>query len=95
MLKSLDLRSRTGRKEQNKRDRFNTHHLKALVNSGDEELDRFNLKVTHRVLSQHCRYNVMTSHQISTDNKLVYLNTLKCSVLRSMSKSLVSRLEMP
>ena len=95
MKAQLRQRSRVGRREENKRDKFNTHHLKALVSSRNPQLDSFNLRAVHKTLNKWLRSNVMESHQISPENKLIYLNTLKCSVLRCCSKKLVTRLEMP
>ena len=95
MNAQLRQRSKVGRHEENKRDKFNTHHLRALVSSGDERLDSFNLRAVRRTLNKNLRKNVMESHQITDENKLIYLNTLKCSALRCCSKKLVTRLEIP
>ena len=91
----MHLRSKVDMREKNKRDKFNTHHLRALVNTGNPQLDSFNLRAVRKTLAKHLRRNVMESHQISHENKLIYLNTLKCSVLRACNKSLVARLEIP
>lgn len=93
MLKMLSKNSKVGRTEVNKRDKFNTYHLRALFSSKDAQLIAHNLKTTRVILSRHLRQNVLSSRQISDCNKALYLNTMKCSVLRCSNKALAVRLQ--
>lgn len=94
MLKMLSKNSKVGRTEVNKRDKFNTYHLRALFSGKDNQIVHHNLKTTRLLLSRHLRQNVMDSRQISDDNKALYLNTMKCSVLRCSNRALAVRLQM-
>jgi hypothetical protein len=74
-------------------DGFNTHHLSALFDSPNDEEVRFNLQTTRRLFSKLARKEVLQSFQIKGQAKLLYLNTLKCSSIRFMSKMLAGRLQ--
>jgi len=92
MLKTLSKGSKVGNVEINKRDKFNTFHLKMMFDTKDKKIIKHNLKTTKCILNQYLRKNVLFSKQITNKNKIVYLNTLKCSSLRCINKSLVTRL---
>ena len=94
MLKLLSKNSKVGRTEVNKRDKFNTYHLRALFGGKDAQLLAHNLRTTRALLSTHLRQNVLASRQISDRNKALYLNTMKCSVLRCSNRALAVRLQM-
>lgn len=94
MLKLLSKDSKVGRTEVNKRDKFNTYHLRALFGGKDPQLVSRNLRTTRAILSRHLRANVLGSRQISDRNKALYLNTMKCSVLRCSNRALAVRLQM-
>ncbi len=94
MLKNLSKSSKVGRTEINKRDKFNTYHLRLLFNGKDDELVSHNLRTTRKILSKYLRDNVLSSKQISDQNKILYLSTMKCSGLRCANKKLAVRLQM-
>jgi flagellar motor component MotA len=94
MLKLLSKDSKVGRNEVNKRDKFNTFHLRLLLSGRDAELVRANLRVTRRILARHLRHNVLQSRQITPAHKAIYLNTMKCSALRCLHQGLAVRLQM-
>jgi hypothetical protein len=94
MLRLLSKDSKVGRTEINKRDKFNTYHLRALLGGEDSAVIRSNLRTTRRILSRHLRRNVLQSRQISDPNKTLYLDTMKCSALRCLHQSLAVRLQM-
>lgn len=94
MLKTLSKNSKVGTVEKNKRDKFNTFHLKMMFDTKDKKILKHNLKITNLVLNKLLRKNVLNSKQITGRNKIVYLNTLKCSSLRCINKKLVTRLQM-
>lgn len=93
MMRLLNRKSRKGRNEVNKRDKFNTFHLKAMLESGDFEETAYNLMTTRNILNKHLRHNVLESSQIDDKSKLVYMNTLKTSSLRCSNKHLAVRLQ--
>jgi hypothetical protein len=94
MLKLLSRDSKVGRTEVNKRDKFNTYHLRVLLGGRDPEITKKNLRTTRRILSRYLRRNVFFSKQITIANKSLYLNTMKCSALRCLHQSLAVRLQM-
>ena len=74
---------------------FNTHHLKMIVNTSDREVNSSNLKSLRKIINKHLRINILEqSPQIAKHNKLLYLNSLKCSSLRCVNKTLATRLQM-
>jgi hypothetical protein len=93
MQRLLSRKSRVGRSEVNKRDKFNTFHLKAMVETGDLEEIAHNLRTTRKILNKHLRSNVLESRQIDSESKLIYMNTLKCCSLRCSNKKLAVRLQ--
>jgi hypothetical protein len=66
MQRLLSRKSRVGRSEVNKRDKFNTFHLKAMVETGDLEEIVHNLRTTRKILNKHLRSNVLESRQIDS-----------------------------
>ena len=81
--------------DHDKRDKFNTYYLKMIIEGGGPPDGKKNLRAISSILNKHIRNDVLfRSPQIRTDDqRLLYLNTLKCSSLRSMSKKLVTRLQ--
>ena len=75
-------------------DGFNTEHLKALFNECSSDVASENLRVTQELFKKELRKEVFSSSQIKGDNKVIYLNTLKCSSLRFSSKTLALRLQL-
>lgn len=88
--------SKKARRNPNKvRDDVNTHHLKLMVNTEDKGVNSTNLKSLRKIISKHLRRNILEqSPQIAKLNKLLYLNSLKCSSLRCINKTLATRLQM-
>ena len=65
MLKQLSKKSKVGRTEVNKRDKFNTYFLRLLFETNDQEISQFNLKTTRRILTKNLRSNILNSKQIT------------------------------
>lgn len=83
-----------GRGEVNKRDRFNTYHLKEILRTEDSLVNSHNLRITRIILNRHLRKNVLASKQINRESKMTYMNTLKCCSLRCVNTDLAVRLQM-
>ena len=65
MMRMLSKNSKVGRSEVNKRDKFNTFHLKLLISTPERDLSRYNLNTTREILNRHLRSNVHNSQQIT------------------------------
>ena len=83
---------KTKKKKADMMDLFNTYHLNMLLNDCDEEIGSENLKILQEILKKNLRKEVLTSSQLTEENKLMYLNTLKMSQLRTRNKKLALRL---
>jgi hypothetical protein len=61
----------------------------------DPRCAKVNRLVIRKMLSSNLRRDIMNSSQLKNDeSRLIYLNTLKCTVLRCVNGSLTSRLQM-
>jgi len=92
MLNKLKVRSNKKKSLRDYKDGFNTSHFEALFDV-DEQTAKFNLQTTRRLFSTTIRKDVLNSSQISNENKIIYLNSLKCSSMRLMNKTLAVRLQ--
>ena len=97
MNRRLDERAysnRNGKKRVNKRDLCNLHIIMGLIQCEDDEVNSSNLRSIQTILKGKLRKDVIDkSDQIKGDKKIVYLNTLKCSSLRSIHSNLFKRLQ--
>lgn len=64
MLELLDRRKKEKRNLKDRKDGFNTMHLKALYNSCSDDASRHNLKVTRKLFNKCMRREVLSSFQI-------------------------------
>jgi hypothetical protein len=49
--------------------------------------------VTRKIFTKYARDEVFDSYQIKDENKLLYLNTMKCAALRFANRKLAKRLQ--
>jgi hypothetical protein len=94
MMEMLEKKKREKKTLKDKKDGFNTSHLKAMFNSCSSEDAAHNLKVSKQIFNKALRKEVFESIQIPEDNQTLYLNTLKCAALRFSNRSLALRLQL-